>query len=393
MILGALILAGCSTVPRIPYTAAEQAAAAIPNMAVVRVFADVPATKFLEAVCPNLIAAAGRAAAPAYLALSGGGGDGAYGTAVLNGWTASGTRPEFTVVSGVSTGAMIAPFAFLGPSYDGVLRELYTSGVAESLLASPRPLSVLFGSGVFGSRQLRDLVARFVDRSMLTRIAAEYAKGRCLAVVTTDLDAERTVVWDMGRIASYGSPAALQLFRDVLTASASVPVVFPPMFIDVEAKGRTIREMHVDGGVTAPVFTLPGAFLLSNTRPERPVRWNIYVLINNTIDPDFRVVPDRTVDIAGQTVSTMLKAQTRSVIFRTYEFAHENGLGFNLTCINEGALDCGAGFDTACMRRLYEFGYERARSGRFWETRPPGPGPPCRRAAVTGRNCGPNCAH
>ena len=261
MILGALILAGCSTVPRIPYTAAEQAAAAIPNMAVVRVFADVPATKFLEAVCPNLIAAAGRAAAPAYLALSGGGGDGAYGTAVLNGWTASGTRPEFTVVSGVSTGAMIAPFAFLGPSYDGVLRELYTSGVAESLLASPRPLSVLFGSGVFGSRQLRDLVARFVDRSMLTRIAAEYAKGRCLAVVTTDLDAERTVVWDMGRIASYGSPAALQLFRDVLTASASVPVVFPPMFIDVRGEGsdhpRDARRRRRHGAGFHPARGIP----------------------------------------------------------------------------------------------------------------------------------------
>jgi predicted acylesterase/phospholipase RssA len=375
VMLGALIAAGCSTVPRTPHTASEQAAAAIPNMADVRVFADVPATKFLETVCPNLVATAGRAAAPAYLALSGGGGDGAYGTGVLNGWTASRTRPEFTVVSGVSTGAMIAPFAFLGPSYDGVLRELYTSGVAESLLASPRPQGVLFGSGVFGSQRLRELVARYVDRSMLARIAAEYVKGRCLAVVTTDLDSERTVVWDMGRIASHGSPASLELFRDVLTASASVPVVFPPVFIDVEANGRTFQEMHVDGGVTAPVFTLPGAFLLSNARPERPVRWNIYVLINNTIDPDFRVVPDRTIDIAGQTVSTMLKAQTRSVIFRTYEFAQENGLGFNLTYLDEEGLDCGAGFDTACMRRLDQYGYQKARSGRFWQTRPPSPGP------------------
>ena len=276
---------------------------------------------------------------------------------------------------GVSTGAMIAPFAFLGPSYDGVLRELYTSGITESLVTSPRLEGLLSGSGLSGNERLRELVARYVDGPMLARIAAEYAKGRCLAVVTTDLDAQRTVVWDMGRIASYGSPAALELFRDVLTASASVPVVFPPMFINVEANGRSIREMHVDGGVTAPVFTLPAAFLLSNARPERRVRWNIYVLINNTIDPDFRVVPDRIVDIAGQTVSAMLKAQTRSVIFRTYEFAQENGLGFNLTYLDEERLDCGAGFDTACMRRLYQYGYEKARSGRFWQTRPPSPGP------------------
>jgi predicted acylesterase/phospholipase RssA len=210
---------------------------------------------------------------------------------------------------------------------------------------------------------------------MLARVAAEYAKGRCLAVVTTDLDAQRAVVWDMGRIASYGSPAALELFRDVLTASASTPVVFPPVFIEAKANGRTLQEMHVDGGVTAPVFTLPAAFLLSNARPERRVRWNIYVLINNTLDPDFWVVPDRNVAIAGQSVSTMLKAQTRSVIFRTYEFAQENGLEFNLTYLDENGPHCGVGFETACMRRLYEYGYAKARSGRFWQTAPPSPGP------------------
>jgi hypothetical protein len=376
LILGALILAGCAAPPRIPYTAADQAAAVIPNMADVRVFADVPPAQFLKAICPSLKVAVGSEAAPAYLALSGGGADGAYGAGVLNGWTASGTRPEFTVVSGVSTGALIAPFAFLGPSYDGVLRQLYTSGIAESLLASPRLESVLFGSGLFGSQPLRQLVARYVDRPMLARIAAEYAKGRCLAVVTTDLDAQRAVVWDLGRIASYGSRGALELFRDVLTASASTPVVFPPVLIGVEANGRAIQEMHVDGGVKAPVFTLPEAFLLSNARPERKLRLSIYVLINNHLDPDFRVVPDRNVDIAGQAVSAMIKGQTRSVIFRTYEFAQENGLGFNLTYLDQAApSDGGVGFDTAYMRRIYEYGYEKARSGRFWETAPPRPGP------------------
>jgi predicted acylesterase/phospholipase RssA len=268
LILGALILAGC-TAPRIPYTAADEAAAEIPNMPNVRAFADVSAPKFRKTLCTNvnLNAAPGRAAAPAYLALSGGGADGAYGAGVLNGWTASGTRPEFTIVSGVSTGALISPFAFLGPSYDGVLRRVYTSGVAASLLGSPRLQPVLFGSGLFGSKPLRELVARHVDQPMVAQIAAEYAKGRCLVVVTTDLDAQRAVVWDMGRIASYGSPASLELFRDVLTASASIPVVFSPVFIDVQANGRAFQEMHVDGGVTAPVFTLPEVFLLSNARP------------------------------------------------------------------------------------------------------------------------------
>ena len=376
LMLGALILAGCSTAPRIPYTAADETAEVILNMADVRVFADVPAPQFRQVVCANLnlFAAPGHAATPTYLALSGGGADGAYGAGVLSGWTASGTRPEFTIVSGVSTGAMIAPFAFLGPSYDGALSQLYTSGVAESLFASPRPLDMLFGSGLFGNQRLRELVAQYVDQPTLARIAFEYAKGRCLAVATTDLDAQRVVVWNIGRIASYGSPAALDLFRDVLTASASSPVIFPPVFIDAQVNGRAIQEMHVDGAVTAPVFTLPAAFLLSNARPEGKLQLTVYVLINSDIDPAFRVVPNRTADIAGQTVSTMIKDRFQSVIFRTYEFAQENRLGFNLTYIDEAGLDCGVGFDTACMRRLYEYGFEKARSGRFWQTEPPSPG-------------------
>jgi hypothetical protein len=374
-ILGTLVLAACSAAPRTPYTAAEQAAP-VPNMADVRVFADVSQSTFIKGLCPQLVAAADRAAEPAYLALSGGGNGGAYGAGVLNGWTASGTRPEFILVSGVSTGAMIAPFAFLGSSYDGLLRELYTSGITESLITSPRLEGLLSGSGLSGNERLRELVARYVDERMLARIAAEYAKGRCLAIVTTDLDAQRAVVWGMGRIASYGSPAALKLFRDVLIASAAVPVVFPPVFIDAEANGRTFREMHVDGGLTTPVFTLPAAFLLSNVRPKRPVPLDIYVLINDEIYPEFEVVPESTFAIAGRSVSAMLKTETRFAILRTYEFAQANGLGFHVTYIGADGPHCGAGFDAACMRRLYEYGYEQARSGRFWQTRPPTPVPP-----------------
>ncbi len=376
LIVGALTLAACTTAPRTPYTAADAVAAVIPNMADVRVFADVPETEFMRSVCPNLGTALNRKAAPAYLALSGGGADGAYGAGLLTGWTETGTRPEFMIVSGVSTGALIAPFAFLGPSYDELLRNLYTSGIAEKLLSSPRPLDLLFGSGVFGSQPMRDLVAQHVDRPMLARVATEYAKGRCLAVVTTDLDAQRAVVWDMGRIASYDTPAALELFRDVLTASASVPVVFPPVMIDVAANGRTVQEMHVDGSVKSPVFTLPATFLLSNTRPEYRFRLDVYVLINNELDSDFHVMPKRSIDIAGRSVSTMIKDQTRAVIFRTYQFAQQNGLRFNLSYVDaKGLPDSGPGFDTAYMRQLYQYGYEKARSGRSWRMEPPSPSP------------------
>jgi predicted acylesterase/phospholipase RssA len=173
----------------------------------------------------------------------------------------------------VSTGSLIAPFAFLGPQYDGVLRELYTSGIAESLLEDSNPLRVLFGSGLAGNTRLRELVARYVGTDLIQAIAREYAKGRRLLVVTTDLDTQRTVIWDMGRIATIGTADALNLFRDVMTASASIPLVFPPMLIEAEASGRRFQEMHVDGGVTAPVLALPDLFLLQGAACLRGSTW------------------------------------------------------------------------------------------------------------------------
>src|SRR6266404_7625357 len=226
------ILAGCSSLPRTPYTASDAAASTVLNLSELRRYADEPASRFLSTdVYP-------RAGPVSYLALSGGGADGAFGAGVLNGWSAAGTRPTFSAVSGVSTGALIAPFAFLGPAYDVTLREIYTSGVAESLLNTPSIVRAVFGSGLFGNTHLRELIARYVGRDMLAAIAAENAKGRKLLVVTTNIDTQRTVIWDMGRIAAIGSTQALDLFRDVLAASASIPVVFPPMLIDAEANGH-----------------------------------------------------------------------------------------------------------------------------------------------------------
>src|SRR3981081_2908338 len=265
-------LAGCSSLPRAPYTASDAASARVLNVNELRRYTDEPAATFLNEPPVSL-----HAGPISYLALSGGGADGAYGAGVLNGWTAAGTRPKFAVVSGGSTGALIAPFAFLGPAYDATLRDVYPSGIAESLLDTPSIVHAIFGSGLFGNTHLRELVARYVGQDMLGAIAAEHVKGRRLLIVTTNLDTQRTVIWDMGRIATIGSAQALNLFRDVLTASASIPVVFPPMLIDAEANGHRFQEMHVDGGVTAPVLTLPEAFLLRNGAPARRLRMNIYV--------------------------------------------------------------------------------------------------------------------
>ena len=360
------ILASCSALPRIPYSAADAASPLVLNTAGLRRYSDESASSF------NKQARQTRGGSYSYLALSGGGADGAYGAGVLNGWTAAGTRPVFSTVSGVSTRALIAPFAFLGPAYDPVLQEIYTSGIAASLVEAPNVLNALFGSGLFGNAKLRDLVARYVDQDTLAAVAAQHARGRVLVVVTTNLDTQRTAIWDMGRIAAIGSPEALDLFRDVMTASASIPMVFSPTLIGVEGNGNRFQEMHVDGSVTAPVLTLPEAFLLHNATLSRGPHTDLYILMNSKLERDFQLTPNSTVRIAERASASATMTQTRSVLKQTYDFARRNNLGFNLTFVGkEAPASTSVGFDTDYMRALYQYGYDKARSGVFWAKEPP----------------------
>lgn len=360
-----LMLASCTTLPRTPYTASDAADSRVLDVDGLRRYADEPASKFLTDKDDSLTV-------KTYLALSGGGADGAYGAGVLNGWTQAGSRPTFSIVSGVSTGAIIAPFAFLGPQYDDTLRDIYTSGIAESLLESPKIFQAVFGSGLFGNARLRELVAHYVGPEMLAQIARERAKGRLLLVVTTDLDTQRTAIWDMGKIAAIGTPEALKLFRDVVAASASIPLLFPPILIEAESQGRRFQEMHVDGGVMSPVLTLPDAMLFQGHALPKNNRFNIYILVNNKLKPDFEVVPNGTIDVASRSLGSITKAQTRSVVLSTYEFARRNHVGFNLSYIAHDYPAADAeGFNTAYMRALYQYGYEKAAGGQAWTGTPP----------------------
>jgi predicted acylesterase/phospholipase RssA len=359
VLLCSLALAACTSLPRTPYSAADAAGSRVLDIDGLRRYTDEPATKFR-------FEKDDRSSTKTYLALSGGGADGAYGVGVLSGWTAAGTRPTFSVVSGVSTGGLIAPFAFLGSQYDDTLREVYTSGIAESLLDDPSIIRVLFGSGLFGNKRLRELVVRYVGPEILAAVARENARGRKLLVVTTDLDTQRTVVWDMGKIAAVGSPEALRLFRDVMAASASIPLVFPPILIEAEGQGRRFQEMHVDGGVTAPVLTLPDALLFHGGLPGNS-RMNIYILVNKKLERTFELVSNSTLDVASRSLSSITQSQTRSVIFSTYDFAKRNRWGFHLSYIERDyPASHSEGFDTAYMRALYQHGYEKAASGQAW---------------------------
>ena len=361
-------LAGCAA-PRTPYTEADLRGAqpVVPNS---RTFGDALDPRF----APGVRTAFARRDAT-YLALSGGGGDGAFGAGILNGWSESGRRPRFTVVSGVSTGALIAPFAFLGSAYDPVLKEIYTSGIAESLLQSPDPFRALLGSSVFSDERLRELVARYVTPELLAEIAAERTRGRYLFVVTTNLDAQRPVLWDLGLIAAEGTPRSQQLFRDTLVASASIPAVFPPVLIDAtKPDGGSFQEMHVDGTITTSVFTLPRGVLWSDRVGPRVPAGTLYVLMNAKVDTDFQLVANTTAAIGSRSVATLIKNGSRADLVATWRAAQARGIGFNVAAIGpEMQVEGGAGFDTAYMRRLYANGEARGRTGRFWASSPPRP--------------------
>jgi predicted patatin/cPLA2 family phospholipase len=360
------LLCGCASEPRVPFSQADQPLGPHP----IRFRADDPESVVQDAA-RRAVVQKGRPFA--YLALSGGGGGGAYGAGVLNGWTRSGTRPAFTVVSGVSVGAMIAPFAFLGPDYDERLRRIYTNGEAQSLIDQPSPLGAIFGGGLIDSGRMREVVERYIDDEMLIAIAREDGKGRRLLVVTTDLDAQRAVIWDMGAIAATGGPAAFKLFRHVIAASASVPVVFAPRLIDVEANGRLFQEMHVDGAVTAPVFILPDTLLLGGKKIlARGGRQNLYVIVNARLDAGFEVVPNKGAAIAARSFGVMNRVETEAVLAETYKVATRDGLGFNLSYIGKDISDSGGtGFETETMRRLFNDGCDKASAGSFWENKPP----------------------
>ena len=363
-LMAVVMLAGCATEPRTPYSETEAAAAIPIGERDLRYWADASGS---DAHGFHRAALVQKGRPFVYLALSGGGGGGAYGAGVLNGWSRSGGRPEFTVVSGVSTGALIAPFAFLGADYDEPLKQLYTNGEAERLVQQSSPLGALLGPGAIGRNRLRRLVARYLSDDMIQAIAREDRKGRRLLVVTTNLDAQRAMVWDMGAIANSPGPGAFDLFRDVLAASASVPVLFAPQLINVNVGERVIQEMHADGALTAPVYTMPDAVLLRGKPMALSTRPALYVLVNDRIDPSFALVPNGVEDIAMTSFSTLNRVDTKAVLALSYQASMREGMSFHVSYIGRDFAERGgAGFDTPSMRSLYDYGFEKASSGSFW---------------------------
>jgi predicted acylesterase/phospholipase RssA len=306
------------------------------------------------------------------LALSGGGEHGAFGAGLLSGWSESGQRPIFNIVTGVSTGALMAPFAFLGSAYDGRLKALYTDISFHSIL-SGSPVMGLFGEGLYNTRPLQRMIARQIDQIMLDDVAAAYREGRRLFVVTTNLDAQRPVLWNMGSLAASGKPGALALFRKVILASASVPGLFDPVFIDAEANGHHFKEMHVDGGTALDVLAMPlrlaaaGRLALTHGRPGQ-----LYIVINNNLDPTFAITKPKTLSITARSFNTLIKSDVYDTILGSYLLAQKQGFQFNLAYIpNSFSVKSLELIDPNYMRALFEYAHARGSLGGRWEHLPP----------------------
>lgn len=363
--LAALWLAGCGTIDRpddgvIRLTTQTWRPTEDPR---IRAGDIVRVEALAEQVGDRLWAAAeGRA----ILALSGGGANGAYGAGVLVGWTESGNRPEFSVVTGVSTGALAAPFAFLGPEWDDELRGAYAEGRTGGLLGW-RSFAALAAPGLFDSGVLEDLVEAYVTPELLRQIAIEHGKGRRLLIVTTNLDAQETVIWDMGVLAKQGGQQAVELFRDVLLASASIPGVFPPVMIPgVDDKGQLIEEMHVDGGVITPFLGIPEGLLMVTTPTQAPNGTALYVLINGQIGRTEVITRGTLPAILARAYDTMSKANLRTSLAVNLAFAERNGLSLKIAAIPEGVEASSLDFDPASMAGLFERGRAAAAGGVAW---------------------------
>lgn len=299
------------------------------------------------------------------LALSGGGANGAYGAGLIVGWTEHGDRPRFDIVTGVSTGALAAPFAFLGPEWDPQLRHAYTGGGATNLLSWRSFAGFLYPS-LFSSKVLRDLVNENVTPELLQAVAREHAKGRWLLVATTDLDSEQTVIWDMGLLATQGDENARALFKEVLVASASIPGVFPPVLIaGLQPDNTVAMEMHVDGGVNTPFLAIPEPLLLW-TRDRAGASGALYVVVNGQVGRNDGVTPGRLTGILLRTYDAMSKASLRTHLTATAAFARRNGMSMSLSAIPDNVEASSLKFDQATMTALFELGRQRGRSGEAW---------------------------
>jgi predicted patatin/cPLA2 family phospholipase len=378
-----VLLAACST-PRLPAPPADQVSKlqvlGIPNA---RFWVDEGPAAIIQEMM--LSGRREQAAAPlgltgmksrpvAFLALSGGADNGAFGAGLLIGWTANGTRPEFKLVTGVSTGSLIAPFAFLGSAYDSQLRAVFTEVTQKDIFVNRYLTAAVTDDALADTAPLFRLISKYANQQMLDDIAREYAKGRLLLIGTTNIDVQRPVLWNMGAIAASKHPGALDLFRKILRASAAIPGAFPPVMIDVEVNGEHRQEMHVDGGAIAQTFLYPAGIKLEELALKAGVKRErtAYIIRNGRLDPDWVNTDRKFLSISGRAIATMIHYSGVNDIARIYFTCQRDGVNYRLAYIEKDfPNEPHEQFDPTFMNALFNYAYQKARNGYPWLSAPP----------------------
>ncbi|UCI05197.1 patatin-like phospholipase family protein [Mesorhizobium sp. B1-1-8] len=309
------------------------------------------------------------------LTLSGGGSNGAFGAGILAGWAKSGTEPKFDIVTGISAGALIAPFVFVGPAYDGKLKEGFTKVTDASIFTRHGILGALSSGSFTDNAPLARMLDENVTDQFLDKVATEYSKGRRLFIGTTNLDADRAVIWDMGAIAASGRPDRRKLFAEVLLASTSVPGFFPPVNLEVAAAGKTYHEMHVDGGTANEVFLMPAGLTLGELKKRfhSTVKASLYVIRNGRTTPEYSSVEPTLPSIAEKAISSLIKTQGIGDLYRLYAISRRDGIDYNYIDIpGDFTVKETDEFDRKFMTALYEKGFQMGLNGVPWKKVPPG---------------------
>ena len=309
-----------------------------------------------------------------FLALSGGGEDGSFAAGIITGWTRHGTRPEFDVITGVSAGALASPFVFLGPTYDEILFEVYSNLGNEDIYNTQIFNGLFGGTAILDTRPLKELISRYVTAKVLHKIALEHSKGRRLWIGTTNLDAGRPMIWDIGEIATSGHAQALELVHNILLASSAVPGIFPPVIIDVMVGDQQFTELHVDGGVTRQVFLYPPQFIQTDmieTIGEN-IQRNLYIIRNGRSQAIYDPVKTSLYSISLKALSMTIENKAVGDLYRIYELTSRDGIDYNLAIIPKSfSLKPKESFDPDYTKALFDLGYNLAKNGYAWKKAPP----------------------
>ena len=277
-------------------------------------------------------------------------------------------------MSGVSTGALIVPFAFLGPNYDHILEKVYTNISTRDILVERSLLDIFTLDAAADSTPLQKLIEKYMNEQTMQAIADKYRRGSSLIILTTNLDAGRPVAWDIGLIATSGASNALQLIRSVMLASAAIPGAFPPVMMDVEVNGQSYDEMHVDGGVTSQLHLYPLQLNLAGYLEQYEVVGTptVYVVRNGFVEAEYQSIDRRTVAIAIKSMSTLMGNISYGDMYRIYLETQRDGIEFKLAYVpNSFSEPLTEPFDSAYMQKLYKLGYDLAVNGYEWKSTPP----------------------